>query len=111
MWCAKLYPHADYVGLEQVVLPTNYGTPTKDDDISSIKVRDGCTLKAYDLANKEELLGTFTSDIPKGYQIGNDKLSSFSCSCIGKLFKSLQGKERQKLIVKTSVSWTKNKMI
>ena len=78
-----------------MVLPTNYGTPTKDNDVTSFKVRDGCTLTAYDMKTKEGLLGTFTNDVPKGYMFGNDKLSSFSCSCIGKLF-SPSGVKRYK---------------
>ena len=81
-WCARLYQHDDYNGWEQWVSVTNYGTPTKNDAVTSIRVRDGCTFKAYRHTNKEDLLETLTSDV--SLLKDNDEISSFSCSCFGK---------------------------
>ena len=82
-WCAKLYEHNSFNGWEQVIPETDYGTPSHDDAVSSIKVRDGCTFKAYKHHNKGELLETLTND-KAGLEHNNNEVSSFSCSCIRK---------------------------
>ena len=65
-----------------MVSQTNYSEPSYDNAVSSIKVRDGCTLKAYKQKNKEELLDIQTSDV--SHVKDNDAISSYSCSCEGK---------------------------
>ena len=65
-----------------MVSQTNYSEPLHNDAVSSIKVRDGCTFKAYNNINKEELLDIQTSDV--SLVKDNDAISSFSCSCEGK---------------------------
>ena len=82
-WCAKLYEHDDFNGWEQVIAETDYGTPSHNNAVTSIKVRDGCTFKAYKHVDKVELLETLTSD-ESHLEDNNDEVSSFSCSCICK---------------------------
>ena len=61
---------------------TNHSEPDLDNEVSSIQVKNGCTLKAYQHINKTELLETITNDI--SLLKHNDQMSSFSCSCVGK---------------------------
>ena len=61
---------------------TNHSEPDLDNEVSSIQVKYGCTLKAYKHINKTELLETITNDI--SLLKHNDQMSSFSCSCKGK---------------------------
>ena len=82
-WCAKLYEHDDFNGWEQVIPETDYGTPSHNDAVTSIKVRDGCTFKAFKHIDKAELLETLTND-EAHLEHNNDEVSSFSCSCIRK---------------------------
>ena len=64
-----------------------YGT-NYDNKVSSVKLREGCTLKGYDYKDLEELIFIFNED--KANTINdqnvnvNDKLTSYSCACLGK---------------------------
>ena len=78
-----MYEHDDYNGWEQVVPETDYGTPSHNDAVTSIKVRNGCTFNAYKHIDKGELLETLASD-EAHLEHNNDEVSSFSCSCIRK---------------------------
>ena len=93
-WCARLYEHDDYNGWEQWVSETNYGTPSHNDAVTSIRVKDGCTLIAYKHINKGTLLEKFTSDV--SLLKDNDEISSFSCNCGGIVSISANAKHKNK---------------
>ena len=62
---------------------TNY-----DNKVSSVKLREGCTMKGYDYEDLDELIFIFNED--KANTINdqnvnvNDKLTSYSCECLGR---------------------------
>ena len=53
----------------------------RNDMVSSVKIRPGCTLHAYRHINLEELLFSATSDMNYVGHPNNDHMTSFSCSC------------------------------
>ena len=63
---------------------THYGKPTHNDAVTSVKVRDGCTFKAYKHIEKGDLLETITKD-ESFLKKNNDEISTFSCTCMSKL--------------------------
>ena len=64
-----------------MVSQTNYGTPSHNDAITSIRVRDGCNFKGYRHTKKEDLIEDLSDDVH--LLANNDEISSFSCSCLG----------------------------
>ena len=58
----------------------------KNDAVSSIKVRAGCTFKGYHHGGLKDLMFTATSDKPSLGQENDDKMTSFSCECSGKQY-------------------------
>ena len=88
-WCAKLYEHGMFTGWEFIATETNeYGVngvksfiaSSKNNAVSSIKVRNGCQLTAYQETNGENPLFTINEDLSFDLST-NDKLSSYSCTC------------------------------
>jgi len=80
-WCAKYYEHSDYNGWEKVAGETSQlNLINENDQISSVKVQPGCTLKLFEHINKEGLLVTLTTDVSALSH--NDKVSSLSCTCL-----------------------------
>ena len=66
---------------------TNY-----DNKVSSVKLREGCTMQGYDHKDLGELIFIFNED--KANTINdqnvnvNDKLTSYSCTCNGRLIQN-----------------------
>ena len=92
IWCAKLYEHGNFGGWIHEVAVTesdSLGSTAKNDEVSSIKVRAGCTFKGYHHARLGDLMFTATSDKPSLEQDNNDKMTSFSCECSGKKYFSV----------------------
>ena len=67
--------------MENVRETENGNIQHKNDKVSSVKVKDGCTLKAYRHTHQQDLLFTATSDMSYVGHDNNDHMSSFSCSC------------------------------
>ena len=92
-WCAKVYqhPHFGAHGWEHTLYETNDGSlhgTNYDNKVSSIKIRNGCTLKGYDNKNLKDMIFTFTEDKVNTINDDNvnvhDKLTSYSCNCLGR---------------------------
>ena len=83
--CAQLYEHDRYNGWVENVGETENGQILhRNDMVSSVKVRPGCTLNAYRHINLEDHLFTATGDMNYVGHPNNDHMTSFTCSC-GKL--------------------------
>jgi len=84
--CATIYGHEHFKGwkldLSESEVRTNLASD-KVDKASSIKVRPGCTFKAYNhLSSVQETPKVYTADANKLVNSGfNDQLSSYSCQC------------------------------
>ena len=77
---------------------TNFGSlsgTAGDNQASSIKVREGCTFKGFDEDDQNTLIFERNDDIQLEFQYdylnqngmnANDKLTSYSCECHGRLF-------------------------
>ena len=86
-WCAKLYEHGNYLGWQHEVSETldeSLVEHGKNDKVSSIKVRPGCTFKGYHHSGLNDLMFTVSSDMSFVGIDNNDKMTSFSCECSGK---------------------------
>ena len=57
-----------------------------NDQVSSIRVRPGCTLTAYRHNKFDHEMFTSTLDNPSLHDSHNDHMSSYRCSCAGKYF-------------------------
>ena len=94
LWCAKVYQHPNFGnngGWEYTLYETDSGSlhgTNYDNKVSSVKLREGCTLKGYDYKDLEELIFIFNEDkvntINDQNVNVNDKLTSYSCACLGK---------------------------
>ena len=51
-----------------------------NNDASSLKVRNGCTFKAYKKINQDELMFNATDDM-EDLGSSNQQISSYSCEC------------------------------
>ena len=85
-WCAKVYEKIDYSGWELKLPETSQGSlhgTDKDNEVSAVKIRSGCTLKGYDGHGLHDLIFTFTKDDPRLFMKSgqNDKMTSYKCSC------------------------------
>ena len=80
-WCAKIYEHDDFNGWEKVVGETSQLNldGNEDDQLTSVRIRPGCTLDLFDNWNNFGLLGSLTSNVSLVNY--NDKVSSLSCTC------------------------------
>ena len=82
-WCAKIYQHWRFNGWKKEVGFGQFDLlENENDEISSVKVRPGCTLKLFRDPNNVGLLDSLTTDADflSGY---NDQVSSFSCTYTG----------------------------
>ena len=61
----------------------------KNNDVSSVRVHPGCTLKLFNEHNNVGLLDSLTANVTftKAY---NDQVSSLSCTCQGMIFRTLK---------------------
>ena len=80
-WCAKIYEHDDFNGWEKVVGETSQLNldGNEDDQLTSVRIRPGCTLDLFDNWNNDGFLGSLTSNVSLVNY--NDKVSSLSCTC------------------------------
>ena len=80
-WCAKIYEHDDINGWEKVVGETSQLNldGNEDDQLTSVRIRPGCTLDLFDNWNNDGFLGSLTSNVSLVNY--NDKVSSLSCTC------------------------------
>ena len=86
-WCAKIYQHGGsegYSGWEKVIQETSIlNLPgNENNEVSSVRVHPGCTLKLFNEHKNVELLDSLTTDVwfLEDY---NDQVSSLSCTCQG----------------------------
>ena len=96
-WCAKIYQHAAYSqtahggGWEKVIQETSMLDliGNKNNDVSSVRVHPGCTLKLFNEHNNVGLLDSLTANVTflSAY---NDRVSSLSCTCQGMIFRTLK---------------------
>ena len=95
-WCAKIYEHDDFNGWEKVVGEASQLNlnGNEDNQLTSVRVRPGCTLDLFDNWNNDGLLGSHTSNVSLVNY--NDKVSSLSCTCTED---SDKGKNNHKLII------------
>ena len=85
-WCAKIYQHWRFNGWKKEVGFGQFDLlENENDEISSVKVRPGCTLKLFQDFNNVGLLDSLTSDFSfqRADKPYNDQVSSLSCSCQG----------------------------
>ena len=83
-WCAKLYQHGSYKGWEKVVGETTQLdlTGNENDQLSSVRVRPGCTLDLFKHSNNDGFLVSLTGDVSyHELHDSNDQVSSLSCTC------------------------------
>ena len=83
-WCAKLYEHAISNGWEKVVGETTQLdlTGNENDQLSSVRVRPGCTLHLFKNSNNDGFLVSLTGDVSyHELHDSNDQVSSLSCNC------------------------------
>ena len=84
--CAELYEHGSFGGADLKIGETNqYNLFSNwENSVSSVKITQGCTLKLFENYNEDVLLDTIIED-NTFLEEHNDKASSVSCSCQGKL--------------------------
>jgi hypothetical protein len=82
-WCAKIYEDAKFNGWEKVVFSMTRLdlTGNENDQLTSVRVRPGCTLHLFKNSNNDGFLESLTSDISYHGTIYNDQVSSLSCTC------------------------------
>ena len=93
LWCAKVYQHPNFGsngGWEYTLYETDSGSlhgTNYDNKVSSVKVREGCTLKGYDSNNLNNIIFTFDENKANTINDDNvnvhDKLTSYTCTCLG----------------------------
>ena len=98
-WCAKIYEAWQYgdndaleLGYwEKVIQETSMLdlTGNKNNEVSSVRVHPGCTLKLFNEHNNVGLLDSLTANVTflSAY---NDQVSSLSCTCQGMIFRTLK---------------------
>ena len=85
-WCAKAYGSVRYTSWERVLPETSRGSlfeSDEDNSVSSVKIRSGCKLTAYDDNDLNNLIFTYTDDEPDLTKISghNDRMTSYTCTC------------------------------
>ena len=85
VWCAKLYEDNNYGGWVKVVAANGFHKidSSLNDQVSSIQVYSGCSLKAYEDYDGN-LMQTFTGDVNdlrNPPYVCNDELSAYECNC------------------------------
>lgn len=81
--CATLYQDFRYGGWNEEVKEGEGEIRHKNDFVSSVRVRPGCTFEAYRHFGFDDLMFTATEDIPSVHHTKNDHLSSYRCKCAG----------------------------
>ena len=83
--CATVFQGFNYGGWGHDLLETDHGSlfgTDRDHDVSSVKVREGCTLEGFDDKDLESWIFSFNADQPEINDVlVNDKLTSYSCKC------------------------------
>merc|ERR1712008_287847 len=83
-WCARLYENGNYKGWTQEIHEEDQVEISKDrnDELSAVKVKNGCKLYLYRDYGLNELVDIVTKHNPflKNY---NDQISSLKCECKG----------------------------
>ena len=86
-WCAKIYEPSNFTNpLYKVVGETTQLdlTENEEDELTSVKVRPGCTLHLFKNSNNDGTQESFIKDVNYHYlQVNgfNDQVSSLSCTC------------------------------
>ena len=82
-WCTKIYEHIDFKGWEKVVGETSQLdlTGNEEDELTSVRVKPGCTLNLFENHNNQKFMESLTADASSLKK--NDKASSVSCTCQG----------------------------
>ena len=87
-WCAKIYEPSNFTNpLYKVVGETTQLdlTENEEDELTSVKVRPGCTLHLFKNSNNDGFSGSLTNitgDVKHHEGYGrNDQVSSLSCTC------------------------------
>lgn len=82
--CAVLYEHinfgGDRRGAEDGDRVSWIGGPWND-HVSSIQVRSGCVLNAYEHKDYGGAHQSFSGEVPRVGDWWNDRISSYTCSC------------------------------
>ena len=84
--CASLYQNRNYGGWKEDVKEGEGQIRHINDQVSSVRVRPGCTFKAYRNFNFDHEMFTSTEDNPSLHDSHNDHMSAYRCSCAGKYF-------------------------
>ena len=85
-WCAKAYGSVRYTSWEHVLSETGHGSlfgSHIDNNVSSVKIRSGCKLTAYDDNELNNLIFSYTVDEPNLTETPgqNDRMTSYTCTC------------------------------
>ncbi|NJK32206.1 MAG: hypothetical protein HC927_07255 [Deltaproteobacteria bacterium] len=82
--CATLYEHihfgGDYRQVQDGAFVSWIGGPWND-QVSSIYVRSGCVLNAYEHINYGGAHASYSGSVPWVGNWWNDKISSYTCTC------------------------------
>ena len=87
-WCAKIYASSYHNGNVYKLFETDQGSLSEtpfDNEASSFKVREGCTLQGFDDDDLNNPIFDITTDIGWDETI-NDKLTGYICKCERKFF-------------------------
>ena len=82
--CASLYEHKNFGGWKEDVDMGEGNILHRNDHVSSVKVRQGCTLNAYRHINFKDMMFTVTEDVTRLHHEDNDHMTSYRCYCGGK---------------------------
>ena len=90
-WCAKIYKSINFAvwdsNWEHELFDDDHGSlsgTNKDNEATSIKIRDGCTLKGFDDDELNNQIFNYNTDIKRLDPDKNDKLTSYICECKSK---------------------------
>ena len=81
--CARLYSDAYYLGSKQDLDEGEGDIHDRNDQVSSIRVNQGCTLTVYRDMGYKGMIYSLSEDL-KWFDKENDKMSSYRCICDGK---------------------------
>ena len=81
--CARLYSDAYYLGRKQDLDEGEGDIHDRNNQVSSIRVKQGCTLTAYRDMGYKGMILSLSEDL-KWLEKENDNISSYRCICDGK---------------------------
>ena len=94
--CAKIFDSLDFGGVAKELFETDYGSllgTDFDDTTTSVKINPGCRLIGFDDKEMNIQIFDYTTDnrlIDQENNVYvNDKLTSYSCQCVGKYILSM----------------------